>query len=120
MNIRKRVLIITLGLVALFYCSCSKTPKNIPLVIQGDEVSKRELEDIIKDYPKTGIEYHLQIVKPDPKIDYKIVQIKPDPKIDYKIIIIDPQTGKEIPKLTEEIGKSISKLLQQKREQKKR
>lgn len=122
-------LIITLGfVVALFYCSCSKElakSKEIPIVIQGDEVSKRELEDIIEAHPnvvhpKMGIEYHLQIIKPDPNIDYKIVQVKPDPNIHYKIIIIDPRTGEEIPELTEEIGKNISESLQQKKEQKKR
>jgi len=68
------------------------------------------VEDIIKSnpeivQPKTGVEYHLQIIKPHPNID-------------YKLIVIDPRTGKEIPKLTEEIGKNISKLLKQKRKQK--
>ncbi|MFQ6041872.1 MAG: hypothetical protein ACE5PV_13525, partial [Candidatus Poribacteria bacterium] len=68
--------------------------------------------------PKTGVKYHLQIIKPNPNIDYKIVRIKPNPNIDYKLIVIDPRTGKEMPKLTEEIGKDISRLLDQKRKQK--
>jgi hypothetical protein len=122
-------LIITLGfVVALFCSSCSKEfakSKEIPVVIQGDEASKRELEEIIKAHPEVvhpqmGIKYHLQIIKPDPNIDYKIVQVKPDPNIHYKIIIIDPQTGNETPELTEDISKNILKSLQQKKEQKKR
>jgi len=127
MNIRMGMLIV-LGPVALFHCSCSQkisTSPNIPVVIQGDEESKRKLEDIIKTntkviHPKTGIEYHLQIIEPDPKIDYKIVQIKPDENIDYKLIVIDPRTGKEIPELTEEISKEISKSWQQRNDPKKR
>jgi hypothetical protein len=110
--------------MTLFCCGCYRelsTPEKLPLVIQGDEASKRELEDIIRAhpdviYPNGGIKYHLQIVKPDPSIDYKILQVKPDPSMHYTIIIIDPQTKRVIPNLTEEIGRDISKLLQQKRE----
>jgi len=155
MNTYKFAMIIMLGLMVLLHCGCSKKismSEEISIVIQGDEASKRKLEEIIKANPKVvhpemgveyrpkvlelnpnehvlkanpkvvqpemGTEYKLQVIEPDTNIDYKIIHITPDENIDYKIIVIDPRTGKEMPKLTKEIGQNISKLLEQKKKQK--
>ena len=91
MYICKGTLIIMLGFVVLFYCSCSRgvsIPQNTTVRAYTKGV-----------FPvMSGVKHHIRIIEPDPNIDYKILQIKPDPNIDYKLIIIDPRTGQEMGK----------------------
>jgi hypothetical protein len=104
--------------------SCDKTSQSetVFLVLQGDPEATGILERLIKEnptliHPRSGTQYKIKIVKPDPHVDYKIAKIAPDPKVDYKIFIVDPKSGKEITRISSGIQDAILKQLQQKSEE---
>lgn len=110
-----------LTVVALTGCKKSPQPTTVPIVIQGDAVSKEVIEKVLKANltvisPHSGTEYTIRVVEPNPSIDYKIAMVQPDPNIDYKIMIVDPQSGKEVPGLSQEIAGAILKAMKERKE----
>jgi hypothetical protein len=108
-----------------FGCNESGDPKSLSIVLQADPATKARVEKILKENPElvvpgTQTRYSMIIVKPDSRVDYKIVQVAPDPSVDYKIIVVDPASGKELPKLSRQLGNALrEKIKKQQKESKK-
>lgn len=85
-------------------------PALVPLAVEGDEITKAALEEMLeanpdiyihRDYtnsPDSGTEYAIQIVKPDPSKNYIIHHgwDPYDPNTEYSMMIIDPRTQKSL------------------------
>lgn len=98
--------------VSMFGCDESSESLTVSVVIPTGAVSAAVLEEMIELNPvwvdsRSGVEYKMKIVKPDPNVDYKIVKLPIDPTVDYKIIIVEPETGREIAYLIEEMTDTL-------------
>ena len=109
-------LAIFLGFMAVSMSGCEESSETltVPVVIPAEAVSAAALEEMIESNPvwvdpRSGVEYKMKVIKPDPNVDYKIVKLPTDPTVDYKIIIVEPETGREIAYLTEEMTDALKK-----------
>ncbi len=99
--------ILWITLVCLWGCEEEASqPQSLPMAVEGDEIIKSAIEDMLRANPKIyiapgqtgvpgpGTEYAIQIIKPGTGKDYSILRVKPDPDTEYSMLIIDPKTQK--------------------------
>jgi hypothetical protein len=105
---------------ALLAIGCAPKPQtqSVSVVIEGDAKAKAALEGTLRANPNLVVpqgrtNYAMIVVPPGSHIDYKILRVNPDPEVDYKIVIVDPGTGKEVPRLSKELGDALRKRLEQ-------
>jgi len=121
------IICIMSAVVVLLGGSCTREDnqtKAIRLAVEGDDLAKATIEQMIKDNPKiqipgsdrdgshSDLEYSLQIVEPDSDMNYSILRVEPDQDAGYNIMIYDPETQRlptDIdPKTLEAIQKELN------------